>query len=83
MKGFLLVKVGANLHITSMITVNWIYENLSVYNDTWKKKGQKKCFVTILEVYYINLLIVKFVINGKELGIILRFKCNLYSRVNK
>lgn len=63
-----------------MITVNWIYENLSVYNDTWKKKGQKKCFVTILEDY-INLLIVKFVINGKELGIILPFKCNLYSRV--
>lgn len=66
-----------------MITVNWIYENLSVYNDTWKKKGQKKGFVTILEDYYINFLIVKSVISGKELGIILPFKCNLYSRVTK
>lgn len=46
-----------------------------------REKAKNKWFVTIREDYYINSLLVKFVINGRELGIILPFKWDLYSRV--
>ena len=47
-----------------------------------REKAKGKWVVTIREHYYINSLLVKFVINGKELGIILHFKWDLYSRVS-